>query len=76
MMSFENLGLFVFFFALACERIFIKMHGTESKFVIRPETILFLRCVRASFTLEIFQAVALKGLIEKGLTIYSSPICG
>ena len=35
------LRLFLFFFALAYEKIFIKTHSTENIFVIRPETILF-----------------------------------
>ena len=40
----------MFFFALVREMIFIKTHSTGNRFVIKPETILFLRCVRASFT--------------------------
>ena len=47
---------------MACERIFIKVHSTENRFVIRPETVLFLRRVRASFTPEMLQAEAGKGL--------------
>ena len=54
---------FVFFFALACARIFIKTHRTEKKFVIKQENILFLRRVRASFSPEILHDGAVKGLI-------------
>ena len=50
----ETVKPFVFFFALACERIFIKMHSTEGRCVIEPENILFLRRVLASFSLERF----------------------
>ena len=32
---------FIFFFALACERIFIKTCNTEIRFVIGPENVLF-----------------------------------
>ena len=41
--------LFVFFFALACERIFIKTHSTEKRFVIRPENILFFEALPCIF---------------------------
>ena len=34
-------SLFVFFFTLACERIFIKTYNIESRCVIEPENILF-----------------------------------
>ena len=37
----QTLTPFLFFFALACERIFIKMHSTESRCVIGPENILY-----------------------------------
>jgi len=33
----------LFFFALACERIFIKTYSIESRYVIGLETILFVR---------------------------------
>ena len=36
----KSLSLFLFFFALAHERIFIKTHKIESRFVIEPENIL------------------------------------
>ena len=60
--KFEMLSLFAIFFALACERIFIETHSTENRFVIRLETILFLRRVNASFSPEILQAGAVNGL--------------
>ena len=37
----KPLCIFVLHFALACERIFIKMHSTETTWVIGPENILF-----------------------------------
>ena len=48
---------------MACARIFIKTDSTEKKFVIKQENILFLRCVRASFSPEILHDGAVKGLI-------------
>ena len=51
-----------FFFTLACEGIFIKMYSTENRFVVRLETILFLRRVNASFSPHILQVGAVKGL--------------
>ena len=60
----KTLSLFVFIsFALACERIFIKTDSTESRCVIGPENILFLRHLRGSFSPEILQAGATKGLM-------------
>ena len=44
------------------ERIFIKMDSAKSRGVIGPENILFLRRVRGSFSPEILQAGAVKGL--------------
>ena len=70
MMSFENnqkvqnlkpVSLFVFFFALSSERIFMKTHSTEGRCVIGPENTVCMR-IRASFSPEILQALALKGL--------------
>ena len=49
--------------ALALERIFIKIHYTESRCSRGLENILFFRHVGASFSLEILQAGAVKGLI-------------
>ena len=37
----KPLSLFVFFFTLACERIFIKTYSTESRCDIEPENRLF-----------------------------------
>ena len=56
--------MFRFFFTLACDRIFIKTHNTESRCVIELENILFARaCVRACiFSPEILRAGAVKGL--------------
>ena len=53
---------FCFLFALACERTFITTHNIESRCVIGPENILFFRRVRASFSPEIVQVGAVKGL--------------
>jgi len=52
------------FFGLACERIFIKMHIIESRYVKGLEDILFAS-VSASFSPEILQAGAVKGLTAK-----------
>ena len=41
MQNLKPLGIYVFFFALVCERIFIKTHSIESRWVKGPETILF-----------------------------------
>ena len=54
--------LLVFIFALACQRIFLKMHSVESTCVIAPGTILFFRHILASFSPEILQTGAVKGL--------------
>ena len=40
---FENHQPFLLSLAPACERIFVKMHSTENRCVIRPENILFVR---------------------------------
>ena len=60
-----------FFFALACERTFIKTHSTEKRFFIRAENILFLRHVRASFSPEILHDGAVKGLNADEVSAYS-----
>ena len=57
MRNLKPLSLFVFFCASACEWIFIKTHIIESRCVIGPGNIL-----RASFSPEILQAGAVKGL--------------
>ena len=75
MISFENdpaiktrnlkpLRLFVIFFALACEWIFIKSHSTENR-CYRTEKYTVCRRVRASISLDILQAAAVKGLIDE-----------
>ena len=68
-MKFEN-SFFVFFFVLACERIFIKADSTESRCVIGLESILGFFFfwgegggICESFSPEILQAGAVKGLI-------------
>ena len=43
--KYDNKTFFVFFFALACKRIFNKTHCIKSIFVIVPENILFQACV-------------------------------
>ena len=40
-LNLKPFSLFVFLFALACERIFMRMHCTESRCVIGPDNILF-----------------------------------
>ena len=55
----------VFFFALACERIFIKTHSTESRCVIGPENArACLQGCQCTFSPELLQAGAVKGLIH------------
>ena len=74
-MKFEILKPFLFLFRISslCERIPIKTHNIESRFVIEPETTLFVgarararACVcvgaRAPFNPEIVQAGVVKGL--------------
>ena len=50
-----------FCFALACERIVIQMHSTESRRVMGPQNILFAR-MSVTFSPEILQTGAVKGL--------------
>ena len=57
----ETLSLFVFFFALACERTFIKAHSIESRCTIGPENVLFVG------TPCIFQRGNLTGWGSEGL---------
>ena len=59
----KTLSLFVVFFALSCERLFIQMDSTESRCVIGLENTLFWGRVCGSFDLETLQAGAVKGLI-------------
>ena len=53
------------FFAIAHERIFIKTHNTEIRFVIGPEKYTVSRRVSAIFSPEILQAGAVNGLRDK-----------
>ena len=63
----KHLGLFVFFFAPACERLFITTHSTESRcYKTRKYTVC--RHVHASFSPEILQAGAVKGLTSTETT--------
>ena len=55
---------------MACERIFIKTDSTESRYVIGPVTILFLRRVRGSFSPDILQAGAVKGLKDQNIKYF------
>ena len=58
--------MFVSFFALACERNFIAMCSIESRCAIGPENnYTVCRHVPASFSPEILQAGAVKGLRRK-----------
>ena len=57
----KPLRLFVFFFALACERIFLKTHSTESRCVSTGKYTVCRR-VLASFSPGILQAGAVKWL--------------
>jgi len=52
---------FAFFFALACENIFIKPHSIENG-CYKTGKYTVCRCVHASFGPEIVQAGAVKGL--------------
>ena len=47
----------------------MKTHSTANRFVIRPETVLFLRRVRASFSPESLQAGDVKGLKDKAFVL-------
>ena len=57
----KPLTVSVLVFALSCERIFIKTHGTESR-CYRTGKYTVCRRVRVSFSPEILQALAVKGL--------------
>ena len=54
----KSLSLFVFFFALACERIFIKTYTIESRCLIGLENILSMHLSARG----ILQALAVMGL--------------
>ena len=57
----KPLTVFVFFFALACERVVIETQGTESRCYWSGKYTVCRR-VRVSFSPEILQAGAVKGL--------------
>ena len=63
MQNLKLLTVSVFFFALACERVFIETHSIESR-CYRTGKYTVCRCTCASFSLEILQAGAVKGLIS------------
>ena len=69
----ETLKPFVFIFALACERIFIKTDNVEKK-CYRIEKYTLCRCVCASFSPDILQARAEKGLIPKQTKTYRNDL--
>ena len=47
---------------MACERIFIKVHNTESRFIIGPDNILFEGASVHLSARNFLQAAAVKGL--------------
>ena len=55
---------FSFLFHITRERVGIKTHRTESRFVIGPGKYTVCKCVRALFSPEILQAWAVKGLMH------------
>ena len=63
MQNLKPLSRFVFFFALACERIFTQTHSIESR-CYRIEKHTVCRRVRASFSPDLLQAGAVNGLID------------
>ena len=64
----KPLSLVVFFFALACERIFINTHSTERSCVTGPENMLFTgACVHLSA--RKLHDGAVKGLISDVRTV-------
>ena len=58
----KPLSFFVFLFAHTCERIFIKTHGFQSRRVTGQQKHTVCRRFRASFSPDILQAGAVKGL--------------
>ena len=67
MRNLKPLSLFVFFLPLACERISIKTHRIENRWY-RTGKYMVCRRVPASFSPEILQAGAVKGLKDSMLT--------
>ena len=62
--------LFLFFFALACERNIIKTHSIESGVVLGQETVLFAGEFVGTFrTGNTLQAVAVKGLDQPAVLV-------
>ena len=59
----KPLNPFVFFFAHACERIFIKTHSFQSRYVIGLENIPFVGAAMHLSAREFLQAPAAKGLM-------------
>ena len=73
MPNLKHLSLFFFFFMLARERIFIKMHSTESRCVTGLENILFLNGVHAAVSPGILPAGAVKGLKTQEYNVWLLP---
>ena len=70
----KPLSLFVIFFAQACKRIFIKTHSTESR-CYRTGKYTVRRRVRISFSPEILQVSAVKGLtISCSRTLFTAKV--
>ena len=69
MQNLNSISLFVFFFALACGRNFIKAHSTESRSVIGQENILFADASLYHSAQKVLQAGAVKGLKNNNNTI-------
>jgi len=74
--KFETFKLSVFFLALACERIFIKTHSIESRKCYRTGRYTVYRRVHATFSPEIVQAGAVKGLNSIRAWIYRQLVKG
>ena len=70
MQNLKPLTVSVFFFALECGKIFIKKHSIESR-CYRTGKYTVCRRYRASFSPEILQSGAVKGLIAT----YTEPSC-
>ena len=74
MPNLKPLSLFVFFFSLACERIFSKTRSTESTCVIGPENILLAGAsvhlsARIFFFFFFLQAGSVKGLTDQNVEL-------
>ena len=74
-MAVKGLTISVLFFALSRERIFVETHSTGSR-CYRTGKYTACMCVRASFSPEVAQAGAVKGLKTLTVTFISiSSIC-